>query len=65
MNVALRASCGIQWFLPPIVEGYTIQKDFRDERDFPWRDSDQLTPEVLAICCPHCEVRLSIHQPDP
>jgi len=32
---------------------------------FSWRPSDQVAPVSLAICCPHCEYSLTLHQPDP
>jgi hypothetical protein len=30
-----------------------------------WRQSDQFAPNSPAICCPRCECRLKLHQPDP
>jgi hypothetical protein len=30
-----------------------------------WRESDEITADQVAICCPQCEQRLTLHQPDP
>lgn len=30
-----------------------------------WQESDGSATNELGICCPHCEDRLVLHQPDP
>lgn len=30
-----------------------------------WQKSDPSTSDMLALACPHCEFRLTLHQPDP
>lgn len=30
-----------------------------------WPESDEIIAGHVATCCPHCEYRLTLHQPDP